>query len=48
MLDFSDEEKLLDSRSELLNSISPNLEGDRLIKKKKIRIKMIKLKKFIK
>ena len=35
MLDFSDEEKLLDSRSELLNSISPNLEGDRLIKKKK-------------
>ena len=37
MLDFSDEEKLLDSRSELLNSISPNLEGDRLIKKKKIR-----------
>ena len=37
MIDFTNENKLLDSRSELLHSISPNLEGDRLIKKKKIK-----------
>ena len=37
MIDFTNENKLLDSRSNLLHSISPNLEGDRLIKKKKIK-----------
>ena len=37
MIDFTNENKLLNSRSELLHSISPNLEGDRLIKKKKIK-----------
>ena len=37
MTDFTNENKLLNSRSELLHSISPNLEGDRLIKKKKIK-----------
>ena len=37
MINFTDENEVLNSRSELLHSISPDLKGDRLIKKKKIK-----------